>query len=221
MSLLGVSRFWLPVPLPHLFLTHDILYFHSTHTLELALHLESKVIRLKQDALKLMNIVLAGTTCGQLLTLFKFAFGYPKSQESKERAKQMEELERHFETEEESPGEGDTISKAQDQQEAAEQLAATSSEPKSKKWKFGKCCDELKDLVPISCAIPIMPLTTVKLSKTGVSHKSYSSHTKSEGQSIYRCLLKKPGSDADCTYYAAQMSAMCTHIHRQHLKLCI
>ena len=134
-----------------------------------------------------MNIALAGTTCGQLLTLFEFTFGYPESQESKERAKQLEELERHFETEEELPDEGDTVSKAQDQQEVAEQFAATSSEPKSKKRKFDKCRDELKDLVPISHAHPIMPLTTVKLSETGVSHQSYSSRTESEGQSIYRC----------------------------------
>ena len=35
--------------------------------LELALHLESKVIQLKQDALRLMNIALAETACGQLL----------------------------------------------------------------------------------------------------------------------------------------------------------
>ena len=114
-----------------------------------------------------MNIALAGTACGQLLTLFEFPLGYPESQESKERAKQLEELERHFKAEEESPDEVDTVSKAQDQQEAAEQCAATSSEPKSKKRKFSKCHDVLKDLVPISHAIPIMPSTTVKLSKLG------------------------------------------------------
>ena len=124
-----------------------------------------------------MNVALAGTTCGQLLTLFKFTFRYHENQESKERAKQLEELERHFETKEESPDERDTVSKAQDQQEVAEQFAATSSEPKLKKQKFSKCCDELKDLVPIGRAIPIMPSTTVKLSKTGVPHQSYSSHT--------------------------------------------
>ena len=110
--LLGVSRFWLPFPPPPLEITpsmltpnvnstHDILYFQSTCTLELLLHLKSKVIQLKQDALRLMNVALAGTACGQLLTLFEFAFGYPESQESKEREKQLEELERHFETEEE------------------------------------------------------------------------------------------------------------------------
>ena len=206
---------------PNAHSTHNILYFQSTHMPELALHLESKVIPLKQDALRLMNVALAGTACGQLLTLFEFSFGYPESQESKEKAKQLEELERHFETEEESPDEGDTVSKAQDEQEVLEQLAATSSEPKPKKRKFGKCRDELKDLVPISCAILIMPSTTVKLSKTRVPHQSYSSRTESEGQSIYRCLLKNPGSDADCTYYAAQMATMCMHIHHKHLKLCI
>ena len=168
-----------------------------------------------------MNVALAETACGQLLTLFEFAFRYPESQESMERAKQLEELERNFETEEESPDEGDTVSKAQDQQKAAEQFVVTSSEPKPKKQKFVKCRDELKDLVPIGHAIPIMPSTTVKFSKTGVPYQSYSSHTESEGQSVYRCLLKKPGSDADCMYYAAQMATMCMHIHHKHLKLCI
>ena len=57
----------------------SILSFQSTHTLEFALHLESKAIQLKQDALRLMNIVLAGTAYGQILTLFEFAFGYPES----------------------------------------------------------------------------------------------------------------------------------------------
>ena len=93
--LLGFSRFWLPFPPLHLEVTplmvtpyahstHNILYFQLTHTLELALHLESKVIQLKQDALRLINVALAGTACGQLLTLFEFAFGYPKRQEYRE-----------------------------------------------------------------------------------------------------------------------------------------
>ena len=197
------------------------LYFQSTHTLELALHLESKVIRLKQDALRLMNIVLSGITCGQLLTLFEFAVSYPESKESKDRAKQLKELERHFKTDNESPNEGNTISKACDQQEAEEQFSTASPVPKPKKQKFGKCHDELKGLVPLSWALLIVPSTTVKLSETGVSHQYYSSRTESEGQSIYRCLLKKPGSDVNCTYYAAQMATMCTHIGQKHLKLCI
>ena len=43
------------IPLP--------LSFQSSCTLELASHLESKVITLKQEALKLMNLALAGTAC--------------------------------------------------------------------------------------------------------------------------------------------------------------
>ena len=141
--------------------------------------------------------------------------------ESKDRAKQLEELERHFETNNELPNEGDTISKAHDQQEAEEQFSTASLEPKPKKQKFGKCRDELKDLVPLSRAMQIVLSTTVKFSETGVSHQHYSSCTESEGQSIYRCLLKKPGSDVNCTYYTAQMATMCTHICRKHLKVCI
>ena len=67
------------IPFQALFLT-----FQSTHTLELALHLEQKVIKLKQDALRLMNVALACTACRQVLSLFEYAFGYPKLQESKE-----------------------------------------------------------------------------------------------------------------------------------------
>ena len=113
--------------------------------------------------------------------------------ESKNGAKQLEELESCFETDNESPDKGDTISKAHDQQEAEEQFSTVSLEPKPKKWKFGKCRDELKDLVPLSQAMLIVPLTTVKLGETGMSCQYYSSHIESEDQSIYRCLLKKLG----------------------------
>ena len=54
-----------------------------------------------------MNIALVDTVCGQIFTLFEFAFGYPESKESKECDKQLEELECHFNTDNESPGEED------------------------------------------------------------------------------------------------------------------
>ena len=151
----------------------SFLSFQSTHTLELALHLERKVIQLKQDALRLMNIALACTVCGQILTLFEFAFSYPESKESKEHGKQIEELEHHFDTKNESPRETQ-FPKRQDKKDAAAQFADANIEPKPQKWWFGKCWDDLKDLVPINKATPIMPSTTVKLSKTGVPQKSYS-----------------------------------------------
>ena len=93
--------------------------------MELALRLKSKMIRLKQDALRLMNIALAGTVCGKILTLFEFAFGYLESKESKEHGKQLEELECHFDTNNELPEEEDTVLKKQDKKDTADQFADT------------------------------------------------------------------------------------------------
>ena len=182
------------------------------------MHLESKVIKLKQDALRLMNIALAGTACGQILTLFEFAFGYPESKESKTRGQQLEELERHF-IDDEPPTEEDTISKTEDEKEAATQFDP--NVPRAKNRQFGQCRDELKDLVPLDKAMPIIPSTSVKLSETGIPRSYYSDREASEGQSIYRCLLTKLGTGTPCSYYAAQMAAVTTHLHRKHLKLCL
>ena len=68
---------------------------------------------------------------------------------------------------------------------------------------------------------PITPSTTVRLSETGVPQSYYSSHQESEGQSVYKCLLKKPGMEISCTYYSAQMAAMCTHLQHKHMKICV
>ena len=166
-----------------------------------------------------MNVAPAGTACGEILTLFEFAFCYPESKESKERGKQLEELEHHFDSDNDSPDNEDTISKKQDEEEATTQFIDATIEPKPKKHGFGKCRDNLKDLVPINKATPILPSTTVKLSKTGVPQKSCSDHSESEGQSIYRYHLMKPGTEIPCMYYAAQMAAMCTHIQCKHMKI--
>ena len=61
-----------------------------------------------------MNVALAGTACGQLLSVMEFAFGYPESQESKDRAQQLEELERKFESDNDSPADEDAVTKEQD-----------------------------------------------------------------------------------------------------------
>ena len=195
------------------------MFLQSTRTLELTLHLEQKVIKLKQDGLHLMNVALVGTACGQILSLFEYAFGYPESQESKERGKELEELERHFETDEESLGEEFTVSKAEDVVEATAQFA--DAPPKAKQHRFGQCHDDLPDLLPLNKAVPIIPLTTIKLSETGVPRAYYSDQEGSEGQSIYKCYLKHPGTETTCSYWSAQLAAMTTHIHRKHLKVCV
>ena len=165
-----------------------------------------------------MNIAFAGTACGQILTLFEFAFRYLESEESKTRGQQLEELERHF-IDDEPPTEEHTIFKTEDEKEAATQFDP--DVPHAKKWWFGQCRDELKDLVPLDKAVPIIPSTTVKLSKTGVPHSYYSDREASEGQTIYRCLLTEPGTETPCSYYAAQMAAVTTHLLGKHLKLCL
>ena len=110
------------------------------------------------------------------------------------------------------------MSKEQDVKDTAAQFADT-AEPKAKRRHFGKCRD--KDLVPLNQVTPLMLLTTVKLSETGVSHKFYMEHEELEGQSIYRCKLLKPELLDYCTYYAAQLVVMCTHIHHKHLSISI
>ena len=77
-----------------------------------------------------MNVALAGTACGQILSLFEYAFGYPKLQESKEQGKELGELKCHFDTNNELVEEGDTISKEQDVADASKQFATTP--PKAK-----------------------------------------------------------------------------------------
>ena len=167
-----------------------------------------------------MNVALAGTACGQLLSVMEFAFSYPESQESKDQAQQLEELEQKFDSDDDSPTGEDTVTKEQDIQDAAAHFTDT-AEPKAKKRCFGQCRDTLKDLVPLGKATPLLPSTTVKLSETGVSRHQYTSQEESEGQSIYRCKLLKPDSTEGCTYYTAQLAAMCTHIHHKHLGMCI
>ena len=78
-----------------------------------------------------MNLALAGTACGQLLSILEFAFRYPKSKEGKERGKQLEELECKFESDNKSPAEEDTVSKSQDVFDAVAQFADV-DEPKPK-----------------------------------------------------------------------------------------
>ena len=121
--------------------------------------------------------------------------------------KQLEELEWHFDLEDESPAEEDIIMKQQDEKDTVEQFADAETEPKAKKHKFRKCCNDLKDLAPTNQTTPIMPSTTVKLSEMGIPRKLYSDRAESEGQSIYRCLHTKPN----------MTSCACTMQHRRPL----
>ena len=60
----------------------SLFLFQANWMLELALHLEKTVIDLKIDALRMWNVALAGTACGNLLSLIENAYGYPESRQS-------------------------------------------------------------------------------------------------------------------------------------------
>ena len=68
----------------------------GTRMMELALLLEKKVIMLKNDALRTFQIALASTASGHLQELLEGAFGYPESQASIERNKQLEEIQQQL-----------------------------------------------------------------------------------------------------------------------------
>ena len=80
----------MPVTLTTLFL------FQASQVLELALHLEKTVINLKIDALRMWNVVLVGTACGNLLTLIDNAYGYPESRQSIKHGQYLETVEWEF-----------------------------------------------------------------------------------------------------------------------------
>ena len=61
----------------------------STQTLELALNMEARVVRFKQDALCLFNLTIAGCACGTLVDLFEAMCGYPELAEFKCWAKEF------------------------------------------------------------------------------------------------------------------------------------
>ena len=54
------------------------------------------VIHLKQNALHLFNLALAGCACGVLVDLFKATYGYPKTEEQKAQAKEFKQLKHQF-----------------------------------------------------------------------------------------------------------------------------
>ena len=64
--------------------------FQANCILELALHLKKMVIDLKMDALKMWNVALAGTACGNLLSLIKNVYRSPESRQSIERGQYLE-----------------------------------------------------------------------------------------------------------------------------------
>ena len=77
-----------------------------------------RVICLKQDALYLFSLALAGCACGALVDLFESAYGYSESEEQRKRVKEFEQLERQFSDHDEEVQILDVQEDKKDQEEA-------------------------------------------------------------------------------------------------------
>ena len=200
-------------------------YFQSTRTLELGLALEAKVIKLKQQSIKMFQVALLGCACGRLIELLQNAFGYPESLESKLLGKAYENIERKFEEDE-----GDKASKASskgskrsvkvDAEGFVVTPAASGKSPPAKRRRFRGSAETLPDLCKLADALPIVPVTSTPVSETGVDPRSYK-RVSGEGQSVYYCRMTIPGSSEICEHSIAQKAQICTHIRRKHLGSCI
>ena len=193
------------------FLNPCCISFQANRLLELALHLERSVISLKMDALRLWNIALDGTACGNLLSMIENTYGYPKTRQSKEEGLYFETVDRDFKenASDAEPAVG-LVSK-----EAAETQEKSSSSLPPKKCQ--KTSSQGPDKVKLKQATPIIPSTSIGLHQTGVpshyvSERVGSKETMgSEKQSVYRCMF------SGCDYITAQHAQCHTHVHCKHL----
>ena len=181
--------------------------FQANRLLEFALHLKKTIINLKIDALCLWNIALAGTTCGNLLSLIEDAYGYLESKESILRGKYLEMVECEFAENDPhaEPAAGLVSKEATDAEAAGEPIPP----------KKHRCMAQGPNKAKLVEATPCIPSTTIPLHRTGVAKSLIRERSGSDGQSVYRCKFES------CAYTAAQYAQCCMHICRKHLGVCI
>ena len=150
---------------------------------------------------------MAGTACGNLLSLIEDAYGYPESKESILRGKYLETVEHEFaENDPHAEPTAGLVSK-----EATDAEAAGEPIPAKKRHHMAQGPDKAK----LVDATPCTPSTTIPLHCTGVAKSLIGERSGSDGQSVYRCKFES------CAYIAAQYAQCCTHIRRKHLGVCI
>ena len=164
-------------------------------------------LELKMDALRMWNIALAGMACGNLLTLFDNAYGYPESKQSIKCGQYLGTVEQEF-VENELDAE---LVKGLTSKEAAT-AEATSQPPPAKRRKW---LPQGLDKCKLQLAAAVIPSTMICLHQTGVPKRCISERASAESQSIYKCM------DPGCPYSTAQFAQCCTHICSKHLGVCI
>ena len=135
--------------------------FQANWVLELALHLEKMVIDLKMDALRMWNIVLAGTACGNLLTLIENSYGYPESKQSIEHGQYLETVEWEF-VENEPDAEP---AKGLTSKEMATAKATSQPPPAKQRKQLTQGPDKCK----LHLIAAVIPSTTICLHQTSVT----------------------------------------------------
>ena len=169
--------------------------------------MEISALRLKQSALHLWNIALAGTACGRLLHLLEDLFGLPESEMSKREGARLESS--TYATEPET-----TEEKAATVTESTVSESATPPPLKRRKVlemiarnpkTFTDKCKNIAD------ASGYFPTSSIALNATGVNEDLV--EKPDEKLSVYRCVL--------CFYCAEQCGQLFTHVRRVHLGVCI
>ena len=75
---------------------HYQFLFQANCTLEFTLHMEKQAICLKQNALQLYNVALAGTTTGKILDLMESCYGYEETEASVAEGLHLETIEHYL-----------------------------------------------------------------------------------------------------------------------------
>ena len=184
-----------------------LFYFQANHILELALHLEKTVIDLEMDALKMWNVALAGTACGNLLSLIGNTYGYAESRQSIERGQYLETVEEEF-----TKNEPDAEPAKGLRSKEAVTAEAVSQPPPAKRRN---CLPQGPDKCKLQLATAVIPFMMIHLHQTGMPKRYISERVSTEGQSIYKCM------EHGCPYSMAQFAQCCTHICCKHLGVCI
>ena len=153
------------------------------------------------------NVALAGTACGNLLTLIKNTYGYPESKQSIEQGQYLKTVECEFAENEPDaePAKGLTSKEAATAEDESQPPPA-----KQRKW-----LPQGPDKCKLQATTAVILSTTICLHQIGVPKKCISERASAEGQSIYKCM------HPSCSYLTAQFTQSCTHIHRKHLGVCI
>ena len=152
------------------------------------------------------NVALAGTACGNLLTLIENAYGYPESKQSIKHGQYVETVEWEFAENEPDaePAKGLTSREVATVEATSQPLPA----------KMRKQLPQGPDKCKLQLATAVIQSTMIPLHQTGVLKRYISERASAEGQSIYKCM------DPGCPYSTAQFAQCCTHIHRKHLGVC-